>query len=56
MIGDSEHDLQMAKNAGIASAAVTYGAQNREYLLKYGPVTCFNSLGELPQWLPKASF
>lgn len=56
MIGDSEHDLQMAKNAGIASAAVTYGAQNREYLLKYEPVTCFNSLRELPRWLAQAAF
>jgi phosphoglycolate phosphatase len=51
MIGDSEHDLQMAKNAGICSAAVTYGAQDKEYLLKFEPLTCFNSLTELPQWL-----
>ncbi len=51
MIGDSEHDLQMAANAGIASAAVTYGAQSRESLLKFGPLTYFNNLCELPQWL-----
>lgn len=51
MIGDSEHDLQMAANAGVASAAVTYGAQDSEYLLKFKPVTCFSNLRELPQWL-----
>jgi phosphoglycolate phosphatase len=51
MIGDSEHDLQMAVNAGVASAAVTYGAQNSKYLLKFKPVACFNNLRELPQWL-----
>lgn len=56
MIGDSEHDLQMAANAGVASAAVTYGAQDKEYLLKFKPVTCFNSLRELPQWLAQVSF
>ncbi len=51
MIGDSEHDLQMAANAGVASAAVAYGAQDREYLLKFKPVACFNNLRELPLWL-----
>lgn len=53
MIGDSEHDLQMAKNAGVASVAVTYGAQERDYLLKFGPLACFNSLQELPPWLAR---
>jgi phosphoglycolate phosphatase len=51
MIGDSEHDLQMAANAGLASAAVTYGAQEKEHLLQFEPVALFNSLRELPQWL-----
>ena len=55
MIGDSEHDLQMAKNAGVCSAAVTYGAQDKEYLLKFEPLACFNSLNELPQWLAKVA-
>jgi len=51
MIGDSEHDLQMAANAGVASAAVAYGAQDCEYLSKFRPVACFNNLQELPGWL-----
>lgn len=51
MIGDSEHDLQMATNAGVRSAAVSYGAQDGQYLLKFKPVACFHSLAELPGWL-----
>ena len=44
----------MATNAGVASAAVTYGAQSKEYLLKFKPLTCFNNLRDLPQWLAQA--
>ncbi len=51
MIGDSEYDLLMAKNAGVASVAVSYGAQNREFLLKFEPLTCLSSFSELPEWL-----
>jgi len=51
MIGDSEYDLQMASNAKVASVAVSYGTQNRERLLKFGPVTCLEKLSELPVWL-----
>ena len=32
MIGDTTHDLQMAKNAGVASLAVAYGAHPAESL------------------------
>ena len=51
MVGDSEHDLQMATNAGVKAAAVSYGAQPVEYLVKFNPVACFHSLRELPGWL-----
>ena len=51
MVGDSEHDLQMASNAGVRAAAVSYGAQPMEYLVKFNPVVCFHSLNELPDWL-----
>ena len=54
MIGDSEHDLQMASNAGVRAAAVTYGAQPMEYLVKFNPVVCFHSLSELPGWLTES--
>lgn len=51
MIGDSEYDLLMAKNAGVASLAVSYGAQNREFLLKFEPLSCLSRFSELPEWL-----
>jgi phosphoglycolate phosphatase len=53
MIGDTEHDLQMANNAGVCSAAVTYGAQNSDYLLKFKPATFFDNLRQLRPWLSK---
>lgn len=54
MIGDSEHDMEMASNAGVRAAAVSYGAQDGEYLLKFNPVVCFHSLSDLPGWLAEA--
>ena len=39
MIGDTEHDMQMAKNAGVSAAAVKYGAQNVDLLLVFEPET-----------------
>ncbi len=50
MIGDSEYDLQMARNAKVAPVAVSYGTQTRERLLEHGPVTCLERLSELPGW------
>jgi phosphoglycolate phosphatase len=40
MVGDSMHDLQMAKNAQIASIAVTCGAHSAEMLKQYQPLHC----------------
>lgn len=53
MIGDSEHDLRMANNAGVDSVAVNYGAQEAEHLLGFDPLLCIESLEELPCWLKK---
>jgi len=44
MIGDSEYDLQMAKNARVAPVAVSYCPQTRERLLEHGPVACLQRL------------
>lgn len=35
MIGDTEHDLQLAQNAGCAAVAVSYGASAKEDLKKW---------------------
>jgi len=53
MIGDSQHDLQMAGNAGVASIAVTHGAQSARRLLEFNPVASIHHLGELAPWLAR---
>lgn len=51
MIGDTTHDLQMARNAGVQALAVAYGAHPRQALLELDPVTCVDTMQELRQWL-----
>lgn len=47
MVGDSEFDMLMARNAGADALAVSYGAHDRERLLSCRPVGCIESLPEL---------
>ncbi len=51
MIGDTTHDLLMAKNAGVPSLAVAYGAHPREQLEAEAPLYCADSLGDMAAWL-----
>ena len=51
MIGDTTHDLLMARNAGVSAAAVAYGAHPREVLVEQNPIACFSSFSELAQWI-----
>jgi len=51
MIGDTTHDLLMARNAGVASLAVTYGAHERTDLESQQPLHCADSIAELAAWL-----
>jgi len=51
MIGDTTHDLNMARNAGVAALGVTFGAHPVEELLSAAPLACLNSTGELSLWL-----
>ena len=51
MIGDTTHDLQMARGAGVSSLAVTYGAHGRDQLAAEGPLACVASVAELRDWL-----
>lgn len=53
MIGDTSHDLLMARNAGVDGIAVTYGAHPHDHLLEHGPVACLHTVAELDQWLRK---
>lgn len=51
MIGDTSHDLLMAKNAGAVGIGAQYGAHPLEKLNQYQPVFCANNVPELHQWL-----
>jgi phosphoglycolate phosphatase len=51
MIGDTSHDLLMAKNAGVAAVAVSYGAHEVEELLALNPLACLDSVASLRSWL-----
>ena len=51
MIGDTSHDLGMAKSAGVDAVAVSYGAHPHESLRAWEPRACVSSVVELKQWL-----
>jgi len=51
MIGDTSHDLLMAKNAGVDALAVTYGAHPHDHLLDHSPLACLHDVAELEAWL-----
>lgn len=51
MIGDTTHDLQMARNAGMDSAGVDYGAHSTALLAGCEPRVICGSIGALAQWL-----
>jgi phosphoglycolate phosphatase len=51
MIGDTTHDLLMARNAGCASVGVSYGAHAPETFDELSPRTVVHSVAELHRWL-----
>ena len=51
VIGDSIHDLQMAKNAGISSLAVTYGAHKQDSLSIYGSLEYMDDANMVFDWI-----
>jgi phosphoglycolate phosphatase len=51
MIGDTSHDLDMARAAGVDALAVTYGAHAEEGLRSCQPRACLASVAELDRWL-----
>ena len=51
MVGDASFDLLMARNAGIDSVAVSYGAQSMGRLLAFEPRLAIDSFPELRTWL-----
>jgi phosphoglycolate phosphatase len=53
MIGDTEFDLAMAHSAGVACAAVSYGAHDVQRLKLFKPVFTLDKFEELPDKLDK---
>lgn len=51
MIGDTTHDLALARNAGVASAAVSYGAHEPAGFAEFAPLVVAHSPAELAAWL-----
>lgn len=55
MVGDSSFDLLMARNAGMDSVAVGYGAQSLSSLREYEPRLAIDRFSELRTWLGSRS-
>jgi phosphoglycolate phosphatase len=51
MIGDTTHDLELARNAGANAIAVTYGAHAAGGLAGLSPLATVSSVAELRAWL-----
>jgi phosphoglycolate phosphatase len=47
MVGDTEYDMDMARQANASALAVSYGVHCRERLMKYRPHACINEIAEL---------
>lgn len=55
MIGDTEYDMAMARSAGMARIAVSFGAHAVERLLPYEPALVLHELPQLLAWAPARS-
>ncbi|AOU97992.1 hypothetical protein BI364_08455 [Acidihalobacter yilgarnensis] len=51
MIGDTTFDLEMARNAGVASVGVSYGVHSVSDLRALDPLVILDCISALPSWL-----
>ena len=51
MVGDTTHDLQMARNAGVAALAVAFGAHPAGALRAEAPLACIDTPAAFGAWL-----
>lgn len=51
MVGDTEWDLQMAKNAGMPALGVSYGVHHPDRLWECDPQAVIDEIGALLDWL-----
>lgn len=53
VIGDTVHDLDMARNAGVDAVAVLGGSHERRHLEASEPIGLLSTVAELPVWLAR---
>jgi len=51
VVGDTEYDMLMARNAGVDALGVAHGVHTTDRLLAHGAITCFEDLFGLADWL-----
>jgi len=51
MVGDTEYDMEMATNAGVAKVAVRSGVHSAERLKQHAPLVCLENISEIPDWM-----
>ena len=51
MVGDTTHDLQMARNAACPSLGVSYGAHEPETFAAFNPLYIAHSVSDMHAWL-----
>lgn len=55
MVGDTEYDMQLARNAGTAAVAVSYGVHTLGRLLAHEPLGHIDDIRELISWMDARS-
>ena len=55
MIGDTEYDMEMAKNAKMDRLAVSYGVHSTDRLMKHQPIGCLDHIQQLDEFLQNIS-
>ena len=56
MVGDTEYDMEMATNAGVARIAVRSGVHSAERLNRHAPLVCLDRVADMPEWMAAGGF
>ena len=51
MVGDTEYDMEMATNAGVAKIAVRSGVHSGVRLNRHAPLVCLDRVADMPDWM-----